>query len=114
MKTKLFLIIMVISIVFCVCACLTACGETDHVHTYSDEWTSDNGNHWHAATCEHAEEVSGFAPHVWDSGVVVTDATETAVGEKKYTCTVCRKEKTEDIPVVNGYRYKLAYGRLSL
>ena len=25
----------------------------EHVHTFSTEWTSDETNHWHAATCGH-------------------------------------------------------------
>ena len=27
--------------------------EPEHTHTYSTEWTSDETNHWHAATCGH-------------------------------------------------------------
>ena len=46
--------------------------EPPHVHTFSEEWTSDERGHWHAATCGH-DAMSGFAPHDF-------------VGE---TCTVC-------------------------
>ena len=32
----------------------TACGKGgEHVHTFSDEWSSDESKHWHAATCGH-------------------------------------------------------------
>ena len=34
-----------------------------HTHTFSDTWTYDETNHWHAATCEHTEEKSDVAPH---------------------------------------------------
>ena len=30
-----------------------------HEHSFSKDWTSDATDHWHAATCGHAEEVSG-------------------------------------------------------
>lgn len=40
-----------------------------HEHTYSEEWTSDESGHWHAATCEHKDEISGFASHDFVSGV---------------------------------------------
>ena len=36
--------------------------------------------------------------HTWDAGKVTKEATETEVGEKTYTCTVCGKTKTETIP----------------
>ena len=76
----------------------TVCGYVaPHEHTFSDEWTSDESGHWHAATCGH--DVTGsFAAHKWDSGQTVTEATCTAEGEMLYTCTVCGYERTESIP----------------
>lgn len=35
-----------------------------HTHTFSDKWTADDDNHWHAATCEHGVEVSEMGAHV--------------------------------------------------
>lgn len=35
----------------------------EHTHTYSPDWTYDNTNHWHAATCEHTDLKSDEAPH---------------------------------------------------
>ena len=37
---------------------------TDHVHTFSGDWSADDDAHWHAATCEHGIEVSDKAAHV--------------------------------------------------
>lgn len=36
----------------------TACGEVEepHVHTYSEDWTSDAEGHFHQATCDDAED----------------------------------------------------------
>ena len=37
--------------------------------------------------------------HMWDEGVVKTEATCTATGEKLYTCTYCNETRTEEIPM---------------
>ncbi|WP_443740364.1 formylglycine-generating enzyme family protein [Treponema sp.] len=71
-----------------------------HTHTYSTEWKSDETNHWHAAICEHTTEVSEKTAHTFDKGVVTKEATETETGIKTYTCTICKYEKKESIPVL--------------
>lgn len=38
--------------------------EEEHTHTYSNEWTSDATQHWHAATCEHTDQKKDAANHV--------------------------------------------------
>ena len=74
--------------------------DTDiHEHTYSTNWKSDETSHWHPATCEHISEVSDKAAHSFNEGVVTKEATETEVGEKTYTCSVCGYVKKEAIPV---------------
>lgn len=35
-------------------------------HTYSDEWSFNGTHHWRAATCEHADLVTDYAPHEYD------------------------------------------------
>jgi|GEM_PF-3995596 len=37
-------------------------------HTYATEWSMDESGHWHAATCEHTNEKSGFAAHTYNYG----------------------------------------------
>lgn len=50
--------------VTCALGILTACG---HEHTFSDEWyNQDPVYHWHAATCEHKDEVSDKAEHTFN------------------------------------------------
>ncbi len=34
-----------------------------HEHSFADVWSTDAAGHWHAATCEHTEEVSGWESH---------------------------------------------------
>ena len=73
-------------------------GKLDHVHTFDTEnWAFDTENHWHPATCGHADEKNALAPHVWNEGVITTPATETTEGEKTYTCTKCGNTKTSSI-----------------
>ena len=71
-----------------------------HEHTFSSDWSKDATYHWHAATCEHTDQVSGKAEHTWNSGEVTTPATETTEGVKTYTCTVCGQTKTEVLPII--------------
>lgn len=58
----------------CVCAMilpvLASCGKKNEeqaqeqcTHTFSEAWSSDATNHWHAATCEHGEIKDSLAPH---------------------------------------------------
>ncbi|MBD5139035.1 MAG: hypothetical protein HDT24_06985 [Ruminococcus sp.] len=68
-----------------------------HNHTYSTAWTHDDSFHWHAATCQHTDEVKDKAVHVWNGGVVTTEPTETSAGVKTFTCTVCAATKTEPV-----------------
>ena len=49
-----------------------------HVHTYSEEWSSDATYHWHAATCEHTGEVSDKDKHDFEGG----------------ECTVCHRAES--------------------
>ena len=68
-----------------------------HEHSFSKDWTSDATDHWHAATCEHAEEVSGKAAHSFGEWTVIKEATEEAEGSRARSCTVCRYTATEAI-----------------
>ena len=69
-------------------------------HTFSEEWSFDEYNHWHAATCEHTTLESEKSEHIWDDGIVTTTETHTTAGVKTYKCTICDKTKTETIPAL--------------
>ena len=68
-------------------------------HTYADEWSKDEANHWHASTCGH-DVKSELGEHTWNDGVVTTKATFTSTGVMTYTCTTCAATREEEIPVV--------------
>lgn len=38
--------------------------EPEHTHKFSSEWTSNETQHWHAATCEHTDLKANVANHV--------------------------------------------------
>ena len=65
-------------------------------HTYSNDWSSDNTYHWHAATCGH-DEVIDKSEHVWNTGTVEKEPTCTETGERLFTCEICGATKTEII-----------------
>ncbi len=101
-----------------------------HEHTYSADWSSDETNHWHAATCQDTEECgsqkSDVAPHTYADGkcsvcgaadpnytpvctehaygapVETKAPTCTEKGEKTLTCTVCGETKTQEV-AANGH-----------
>lgn len=82
----------------------TVCGyqKTESVpqlgHTFDmDNWKSDAQTHWHPATCTHTDLKKDEAEHTWNEGEVIKPADYGVVGTKKFTCTVCGYEKTEDI-----------------
>lgn len=61
MKKKLILFICIISLIV---VALASC-EKKCEHTFSEKWYSDATQHWHPATCEHAEtERADLASHV--------------------------------------------------
>lgn len=71
-------------------------------HAYGTEWKNDETGHWHESTCDataptHDVMKRDFAAHTFDDGVETKPADYGVVGEKKFTCTVCGYEKTEDI-----------------
>lgn len=87
-------------------------------HTYGTEWTKDESGHWHESTCgttapTHDVMKKDFAAHTFDEGKVTKPADFGVVGEKKFTCTVCGYEKTEDIDALDAQdnEIKLAEGK---
>ena len=105
-------LILFLATVCAVCSTLAfaACGgETAlHEHTFAKAWSGDGTYHWHAATCEHTDEVSEYGEHSWDDGVETTPAGCTSEGVKTYTCTVCERTKKERIPAT-GHTFAQAW-----
>ena len=70
--------------------------EPDHIHTYSDEWTSDENKHWHAATCEHTDLKKDEAAHEPAEAVRENEVEATCSKAGSYDevvkCSVCGYE----------------------
>lgn len=64
-------------------------------HSFGTAWQSDGTNHWHK--CANCTEINEKAAHTWDDGEITKAATCTEKGVRTYTCTACKKTKTEEI-----------------
>lgn len=86
---------------------LTACG---HNHKATEKWQSDATYHWHACEDENCKEQLDKAEHTWDAGVITTQATDTTEAVKTFTCTVCKKTKTENVAKIDaGLSFSASY-----
>ena len=108
MKKKLLAFItaaMSVVFAFSLAACNggneTTKGNSTHTHTYSEQWSYNDSEHWHTCTGAGCDEVIDKAAHTWDNGNITKKPTCTAKGEMTYTCTVCKATKTEEIATTN-------------
>ena len=69
-------------------AALAACAptESEHEHTFSDEWSYNDTNHWHEATCGHDLRADEGA-HTFET---VKDGIATSS-----VCTICGLSSSE-------------------
>ena len=72
-------------------------------HNYSETWTKDETNHWHASTCGH-EVTEGKTAHTFGDWTTTKEASCTEEGNKTRTCEVCKKEVIEKIDA-KGHNY---------
>lgn len=79
----------------------------DHTFVKTDVPATCISSGYYKYTCTKCgyvyEEIYDYEvkPHTWDNGVVTTEPTLTEKGERVYTCKVCGREKTEEIPVLD-------------
>ena len=60
-------------------------GGDTHEHTFSDQWSNDETYHWHAATCEHTDEVSDKAEHTIENGACTVCSYKQLMESLEYT-----------------------------
>lgn len=65
---------------------------SEHLHSYSKDWSTNAASHWHAAICEHKDLVSDFGAHNFDEGKI-------SKGIKTVTCQTCSYVKSEKLKV---------------
>ena len=68
-------------------------------HTFGDWIKVDEKNHKHVCACGHEETVA----HNWDSGNVVTPATHSATGLKRFECKDCHATREEELAKLNKH-----------
>ena len=106
MKRKSFLAIMVLMLAIVL---LAACNK-DGKHNFAEEWSNNETHHWHACTDKGCKKTKDKAEHTWDGGNVTVEPTTEQKGTMVYTCTVCRREKTESInELVVGTEYTITF-----
>lgn len=87
----------------------TACNK-DGKHNFAEEWSNNETHHWHACADKGCKETKDKAEHSWDGGNVTVEPTTEQKGTMVYTCTVCRREKTESIDeLVAGKEYTITF-----
>lgn len=106
MKRKSFLAIVTLVLAIIL---LTACGKGVQ-HNFSEEWSNNEAHHWHACADNDCKETKDKAEHSWNGGNVTVEPTTEQKGTIVYTCTVCRREKTESInELVAGREYTITF-----
>ena len=104
-KTKLLVSVGAFALLCGVASC-------SHEHAFAETWSKDATHHWHAAVCEHTEEVADKAAHAWNEGEVTTQPTEEAEGVKTFKCTVCDATKTEAVAKLNHtHKYETEWSK---
>ena len=91
---KILSIILSVCMLFSLSALIVSCS---HDCAFSEDWTKNATDHWHACTHDGCTEPSDKAAHEWDEGKITTKATQEAEGVKTFTCTVCGQTKTEGV-----------------
>lgn len=68
-------------------------------HTFSEEYQSDENEHWKECDCGERTDV---AAHSFGDWTVTKEATETADGSRERKCTVCGYVQSEKISAIGG------------
>lgn len=70
-------------------------------HPYAENLTWDDGEHWRVCTTQGCTHTSDKTAHNWDGGEITSPATCLSEGVKTYTCTDCKKTRTETVAIAN-------------
>lgn len=62
--------------------------STEHVHTYAQDWSFNNEQHWHAATCEHTDLKADLANHIDNNNDSICDVCNHSFVDKIVSITI--------------------------
>ncbi len=105
-KSKFLTTLIAVALLLCMATVMFAACDPDdpqhvdppaHEHTFEEKWSHNDEYHWHAATCDHKDEVSQMEKHtmVWTP---VKEPTYEAAGEDEGECNVCHYKTTRTVP----------------
>jgi len=97
---KLLSICLVICMALTMVIGMVACKPPQHEHQIKKYWNKDSSGHWKECADPTCKDKFESADHQWNDGEVVVKASSKKAGKTKYTCTICKFEKTEDTPYV--------------
>ena len=66
-------------------------------HANINDWESEADSHWQECSCGHKTNAEA---HQWNQGTVTKEPTESAEGEKTYTCVICGAKKVESVEML--------------
>jgi len=89
------------AILFAVSTLMVSCSPEVHEHTFAEEWSSDETDHWHAATCGCSDVELQKTEHTFGKWEVIKEATEEAKGSKERVCDVCKYKEPAEIAQLN-------------
>lgn len=94
MKKNLGIILLAVLVVFTGCKFKT---KNTHVHTFYEEWESDENSHWHRSDC-HLEEINSLDDHSFpEEWKTCFEATNQKEGLEERFCLVCNYRQTKPI-----------------
>lgn len=93
MQKRKILILIIMAFVMALSLTLASCvtPEQGHTHTYSQEWKSNETNHWKECACG---EKTLEAAHTVDEWTTTAAPTELQAGEQQGECTFCKRTVT--------------------
>ena len=95
----------------CFSSCSSNNGQEKHIHTYSDEWSYNDKQHWRESTCEH-NIILQRANHQFSNWIINVEPTTTSVGEKYQECEICHYQQFDTIPVKEDDTHNHTYSSI--
>lgn len=91
----LFILLICLSVLFCVTGCTEQNNENVHEHQYSDNYEYNGTEHWRQSLCGHEPLVIDEEPHTFGDWMIKQEATEKNEGIRVRICTKCHYEEFE-------------------